>query len=227
MSALQLTLVVVLLGPAEDAMRTAAEHVAAKDFDAARRVLDEAYAADPRPELLYSRAQVERLAGNCDDAKQLYEEFAQTASDVDAADARRLSTQCTPAEPAAETPPETPEPEPPPPTVVRVPEPVQPREPAPKPWSRRPLPAALMGTGAGALVAGAGLLGYAAANPADPAQADNEGHYGTLVDETQRLQTAGVVALAVGTGLAVSAGVVWGVLARRQRKRSSKTANRF
>jgi len=205
-------------------MSAAADYVAAEDFESARRVLEEAYAADPRPELLYSRAQVERQAGNCEEAQRLFEQFAAAASEEDAADARRLSAQCTPAErppptepaePVATTPPPVvPEPEttaPAPSTVAPDPEPAEPT----RPWSRHPLPGALMGVGVGAIGAGVGLLAYAAVNPPDPEDASDEGDYGELVAGNRRLSVAGVAMTAVGAGLAVSAGVIWGVLARR------------
>ncbi len=197
-------------------MRTAAEYVAAEDFDAARRILDEAYAADPRPELLYSRAQVERIAGNCEDAHRLFEQFAVAASEEDAADARRLSAQCTPATtPEPLVPPAATATEPTPSQAVTAPQP-QPASSA-KPWSRRPLPAAMMGVGLGTLAAGAGLLGAASVSTPTPGDARNEGDYGDLSTRNRRLRTAGVATTAVGAGLAIGAGVIWAVLARRQR----------
>ncbi len=194
-------------------MRTAAEHVSAGEFEAARKVLDEAYAADPQPELLYSRAQVERIAGNCEEATRLYEQFAATASEEDAADARRLSAQCIGGKADAES-------EPPSPTTKLEPESSSAPPPSPdpgKPWSRRPLPAALMGVGVGAIGAGVGLLAYAATNRPAPDEARNEGHYGDLLSSNRRVQTMGVAVAAVGTGLAIGATVIWAVLASRQR----------
>lgn len=222
---LPLIVCAVLAAPVEDAMNTAADYVAAEDFESARRVLEEAYAADPRLELLYSRAQVERQAGNCEEAHRLFEQFAAAASEEDAADARRLSAQCTPAEPSPPAEPAEPEVEPTPPPVVpaleattpppstaaSAPEPVEPR----RRWSRRPLPAALMGVGVGALGAGVGLLVFASVNPPNPQDARNEGDYGDLVSANRRLSVAGAAVTAVGAGLAISAGVIWGVLARR------------
>lgn len=223
MSSLPFILSAVLVAPSEDAMRTAAEHVAAEDFERARRVLSDAYAADPRPELLYSLAQVERIAGDCDEAQQLFERFAQAASEEDAADARRLSTQCTPAEPPAVVAP-TEEPGPPPPYVAPSPEATaRPSTPEPqptdttKPWSRRPLPAAMMGIGLGSLVAGAGLLASAALAPPTPDDAQNEGDYGDLAARNRRLSVAGAALTVTGISLAIGAGIIWTVLARRQR----------
>lgn len=224
MSLIPLILTVVLATPAEDAMRTAAEHVAAENFGRARRVLSDAYAADPRPELLYSLAQVERIAGDCDEARRLFEQFAQAASEEDAADARRLSTQCAPAEPGAVVAPAE-EPEPPPARVALVPNTTTPPPGTPepqsinttKPWSRRPLPAAMMGIGLGALGAGVGVLAYAALNRPTPDDAPNEGDYGDLTSRNRRLNIAGASVTAVGASLAIGAGIIWTVLARRQR----------
>ncbi|MBV1860572.1 MAG: hypothetical protein KUG77_19320 [Nannocystaceae bacterium] len=202
-------------------MRTASEHVAAEDFESARRVLNEAYSADPRPELLYSRAQVERLTGQCDEAHRLFEQFASEASDEDAADARRLSAQCTPAEPPVPLiPPAEAEPTAPaPPVAVSVDPPSSENA-----WSRRPLPAAMMGVGLGALGVGAGLLVYASVDRPTPSDAQNEGDYGELTTRSRRLNVTGAVVAAVGASLAIGAGIIWTVLARRQHERAVSLA---
>ena len=213
-------------------MSTAAEYVAAEDFERARRILDEAYAADPRPELLYSRAQVERIAGNCNEARRLFDLFASAASEEDAADARRLSERCTPADPPeVGAPLEEPEPSVPPASTVREPTatpaantPEPRRVELEKPWSRRPLPAVMMGVGLGALGAGTGLVAYASIHDPIPADARNEGHYGELTTRQRGLTVAGVAVITAGAALAIGAGVIWAVLARRQRGTSVEAA---
>lgn len=63
---------------AKEAFDEASAAFATKDFDAASAALARAHALEPRPTLLYARAQAERLAGRCAIASPLYLDFLQT-----------------------------------------------------------------------------------------------------------------------------------------------------
>lgn len=75
----------------------------------------------------------------------------------------------------------------------------------------------MMGVGLGSLVAGAGLLASAGLTPPAPDDARTEGDYADLTARNRRLSVAGVALTAAGASLAIGAGIIWTVLARRQR----------
>lgn len=71
---------------AKAAFNEASAAFATKDFDAASAALARAHALEPRPTLLYARAQAERLAGRCATASPLYLDFLQTDPEPATAD---------------------------------------------------------------------------------------------------------------------------------------------
>lgn len=72
-------------GQAEAAEREsvsrALELYAAEDYDAAATAFAEAYAEDPDASLLFARAQSLRLAGQCAEARVLYDQFLAGSTD--------------------------------------------------------------------------------------------------------------------------------------------------
>ena len=223
---------------AEDTIAEAAALVGEERFDEARALLERAYATDPHPALLYARAQVERRAGQCEEARRLFEQFAADASKEDAHDALRLSEACTPSEadPATEiTTPEEPIDAPTEdkaptdaPTVSPAAEPEQqserPSDSSEGPpvddrtWQRHPAPITLMAVGLGSSAAGIGLLVHASIRPPAPAEASNEGGYDDDVRAHRTRFGVGVALTAVGGALVVGAATTWGLMARKHRR---------
>ena len=189
----------------------AQDNVNREQYAEARRLLAQAYAQDPDPPLLFARAQVERLAGDCDAARTLFEAFSETASTEDAAEATRLSEGCIPSQvPIAAAPPGDP-------TVG----PAQPDSPEAKPtvsrWYRDPLGDVLGGTGLAVMGIGVGFLAAAAASPAEPQDFSGEADYDREVRRTRTFERVGVVMVAVGGAAIVGAVVRWTLVTRRGR----------
>lgn len=211
-------------------MREAAELVRERRFDDARTLLEDAYNRSPDPALLFSRAQVERIAGNCDAARELFEEFAAQSAPKDAKLARQLGEQCEEIlPPVAEAPVETPdappdeEPKPPTSEPVVTPEPEPEPEPIQAPYDppslvRRPLPIVFLVTGLVATGTGVGLLGSAQANPPTPGDVANEGEYGERIRSHEVRTNMGIGFTVVGVGLLAAATTTWIVLARRYKR---------
>lgn len=63
----------------------ASEAFEAKDYERAADALARAHALEPQPQLLYARAQAERLAGSCAKASPLYIEYLDTRPSDDSA----------------------------------------------------------------------------------------------------------------------------------------------
>jgi hypothetical protein len=63
----------------------ASEAFAAKDYERAADALARAHALEPQPELIYARAQAERLAGRCSKASPLYIDYLDTQPSADSA----------------------------------------------------------------------------------------------------------------------------------------------
>ena len=80
---------------ARRAIERAKVHVSAGEYDLASAALAEAYALDPRPALLYARAQAERFGGRCTNAVELYRAFlAEEPPPEDRALAERYVEEC-------------------------------------------------------------------------------------------------------------------------------------
>jgi tetratricopeptide (TPR) repeat protein len=90
----------------------------AKDYDAAERELETAYAIEPNRQLLYALGQLARLSGDCTKAVERFEAYLATDPPATAVeDTEKLIERCRPLveEPEPEpVPPPRPEPEPPP-----------------------------------------------------------------------------------------------------------------
>jgi hypothetical protein len=92
----------------------------ARDFAAAARALGEAYALEPRRDVLFAQAQATRLAGNCAAALPLYQQFLNSDPPEQQVAATRIAlARC-------ESAPERPAP---PPVIVASPPPVPPSVP--------------------------------------------------------------------------------------------------
>ena len=88
-----------------ESVSRALELYAAEDYDAAAAAFGEAYAEDPDASLLFARAQSLRLAGQCGQARVLYEQFLASTTDPTQRNAvQQLADDCrTPgAAPAAD-----------------------------------------------------------------------------------------------------------------------------
>jgi len=64
-----------------ESVSRALELYAAEDYDAAAVAFGEAYAEDPDASLLFARAQSLRLAGQCAEARVLYDQFLASSTD--------------------------------------------------------------------------------------------------------------------------------------------------
>jgi len=199
--------------------QTTDEHVARatrfynlQDWPNALEEYKTAYRDDPRPELLWSIAQVERLSGDCRSAIFTYEAYARGASASGAAASRDLIDKCRATLAAAEhavAAPKQPRPAPP------APRPIEKK----KPWILDPLGDALALVAFGGLASGTALVtlgnfGIAASSSAPTYQA-----YDRAVAVAHTEQQLGV-GLAIGgcafAGLALWRFVVLSSRARRE-----------
>jgi tetratricopeptide (TPR) repeat protein len=76
---------------AEVRFRRGLEYYKIREFEAAIAEFEAAYAIDPRPEILFSQAQAERLSGDCASAVVLYRQFLTTDPPAVHAEAARAS----------------------------------------------------------------------------------------------------------------------------------------
>jgi hypothetical protein len=175
---------------------------AARDFRAAARELEAAYALEPRREILFAQAQATRLAGDCAAALPLYRSFLATSPPQQQVEATRIAmTRCQ----GSGDPPARPRLSAAPAVIARAtPPPVRrSRPPFYRDWK-------------GGLLVGAGLVagGVGAALMASAAAADAEAHaqvvLGEFADRHQRAERnwriglgavlAGVLLVSTGTG---------------------------
>jgi len=208
-----------------------------QDWPNALKEYREAYAADPKPETLWSIAQVQRLSGDCRGAIFTYKAYMRGASSGGANAAQDLITKCEAtiaaqeraAERATETTtasPQTPHeitatpttPTTPPPPVT----PQKPEKPAPPgPWILDPLGDVLGVVGLGGLVTGGVFLVLGNVGMGQTSQAATYQTYDHNVDVARTQQQVGV---AVAIGGAVFAGLaVWrfAVVAGRNKKEAA------
>lgn len=161
--------------------------------------LEEAYALDPQPKLLYAIAQVHVKLGRCPDAIVFYERFLATQPDAGpASTARQAIDVCKTAPPPAQI---TPEPTPPPP------EPPLPPPPEVTPLYKDPIGVALVGAGVVAGVVGIVMYSGARADLDDAEQAPTYQASETLVDSGRSKRTYAAIAgggalVLIGAGVA-------------------------
>jgi hypothetical protein len=221
---------VVAVTPALEAAKAeaaAAEAVglhSAGKLDEASEALGRAYAIYPDRDYLYMRGIIEREAGRCDVAVELFEEFLAESPplvDVQAAEAEldkcRATMPAAKAEPAAPVPaPVVAAPEPEPVAATDRRPPTHDREPAQK-WWRDPVGDGLFGSGLVLAATGGALLGAAAASARRADRADTAGDYRQGIASARALDAVGFTAIGVGTALVVGGIVRWVVVARRRR----------
>jgi hypothetical protein len=175
---------------------------AARQYQAAIGAFQEAYALDPRREILFAQAQATRLSGDCLAALPLYQRFLDTQPPPQQVEATRIAVaRC---EAATVTSPRAARADPPP--VVAAP------PPSPPPWYSDRAGAALVG--AGVIGVGAGVALVASARSLDEQARAARDRYDTaagLRDRAERRWAWGVGAIVAGSAL-VAAGVgryVW------------------
>ncbi len=192
----------------------------------ASAALARAYAIYPDRDYLYMRGIIEREAGRCDTAVELFEAFlAESPPLVDVQATQTELEKCRATMPEAGPQPQPqPQPEPAPPPTVDTPAPPTavdrpaPRDAAPRArWWADPVGGALFGSGVVVAVIGGGLLGGAAARANAADAADTAGDYRNGIASARALNAAGFAVLGVGTALVVGGIVRWAVVARRSR----------
>jgi hypothetical protein len=191
-----------------------------KDWDGASRALADAYLLDPRPDLLYARAQAERLAGRCNVALPLYDRFlaeerADTVAAEDARDNRERcaaltagTTAAAPAQPADQGT-----------------KPAKPRDRADRgAWYRDPAGGVLVALGAVSTVIGGSVLGIALSRDKKAADAANEGGFVDRKDDARTQHHVGIAVLSIGGALLVAGVVRWAVVASKRERRAGREA---
>jgi len=160
-----------------------------EDWPNALKEYKEAYAIDPKPELLWSIAQVQRLSGDCRSAIFTYKAYMRGASSAGANAAQEFITKCeaTIAEQqkaveALQTPPKTTTTAPPTVTlrVQQTPPPPPPSE--PRPWALDPLGDVLFIVGVGGLAVGGTFLAVGDSDMSATAQKPTYQQYDHAVD---------------------------------------------
>lgn len=184
------------------------------DFEAAARLLEEAYAIDPAPTLLYNLARARESAGDLEGAVDAYRRYLEAdpaAKDRGAIEKRienidRQLKERAELEAKIEAQRETPPPPPPPPPPIAVtttPEPTEP-EVSPVPWIIAGVGAAVIGSGV--------VLGIlASGRNTDAMNAPSQLDANNLADEAGGLAAAANASYIAG-GIVVGAGLVWGIV---------------
>jgi tetratricopeptide (TPR) repeat protein len=181
----------------------------AHDYEAAVTWFKDAYALDPRPEILFAWAQAERLSGDCTSAIALYRKFLDGhPADVQADAAQAPLEKCerslaAPVEAPGAIVPATPAAPPP------TPAPAPTRSPARPPFYHDTLADVFVGAGVVAAAVGVGLLVTADSPDGATTYADFQSRHDSAVSRTR----AGGIAVAVGAAL-IAGGVthwmIWG-----------------
>lgn len=197
--------------PSESHVERAERAYTQGNYADAAEAFGAAYAQDPRPRYLYAQAQATRLADNCADAVDLYQEFIDVADDPKAIDAAKTNHDRCEEELATM---------PPPPPVVTAPTTdstlVQDAPPhAPRRWYQDPIGGALVGTGGGLLVAGVVLSALASQRSDRARDASDEGGFESQLEGAKRMNATGIVLIGVGAAAAVAGVVRWAMVARR------------
>jgi hypothetical protein len=187
-------------------------------WDDASVAFDAAWRRSGDPTFLYTRAQVERRAGRCDKAIELFEQFLGTSPAAEAeAAARRYLEECRASLPPPDPVAADPVPAPVPPVGDEPPPPVAPARPTRR-WSRDPLAPVLVSIGGAAMVGGAALLGIAATRFSGARDEPDDRRYADRVAGARRLEIAGATILPIGTALVIGGIVRWALLARGARQ---------
>jgi tetratricopeptide (TPR) repeat protein len=185
-------------------------------LDEASEALARAHAIYPDRDYLYMRGIIEREAGHCDVAVELFEAFLAESPplvDVEATQAELDKCGAT-----------MPQPAPAPPPVVTAPPPLEPptdrppprARPTHRPWWRDPAGGALLGSGLVLAATGGALLGGAAVRGNAADDAATAGDYRDAIATARGLEVAGFTLLGVATGLVVGGVVRWAIVARRK-----------
>ncbi len=211
------------LGPKQaeiDAIIEQAEAAfARKDWDGASRALADAYLLDPRPDLLYARAQAERLAGRCNVALPLYEKFleAERADSPAAADARdnRVRCQQVVASAKAGTPPDGGK------TGANG---TRPRKATRGAWYRDPAGGVLVAIGGVSTIIGGSVLGISISRDKQASDAANEGGFVDRKDAARTQHSVGIAVLSIGGALLVAGVVRWAVVANKGERSTGNSA---
>jgi tetratricopeptide (TPR) repeat protein len=169
--------------------------------------LEQAYALDPRPEILYAFGQAYVALGQCDKAKSFFERFAEAKPD-DAALVRDVPCRDLPP-PIVKT-----EPPPPPPPPRRI----------SRSWSSDTLGLAIVG--AGLVLGGIGSYGLVSSNSLrdDAASAPTYDEFLSDLDKAKSKRTLSLVLLG-GGGAALLGGIVHLVLHTRTEVVVTPTTN--
>jgi outer membrane biosynthesis protein TonB len=201
----------------------------AKDYDAAFKEFDLAYAVDPNPALLYATAQALRHANKCTQAIATYKRFLETKppeQQVAAANSGIatcedvLKKQPAPKpepkpEPSPEPKPE-PKPEPAPspstPSALPLPSTPPPHEPA---WYAHPIPDAMVVTGAIGIGVGVVFLTKAGSSEQAAKTAMFRDDFVRLLDDATSQRRIGAIALTAGSAIAVGGILVYMLHERR------------
>ena len=192
----------------------AQEHFGSEDYAAAIPELKAAYGLEPNPMLLYAWGQAERLAGSCTRAVGLYRRFLETNP---AAEQRQLA-EANLLDCEAELPPE--------PEI----EPLEPEDDTeasvaadePRRWVTDPVGGVLLGLGVIGVASGGIQMGLARRRGKQAPNADVEDDYLQTLALAERMNTAGIVTLSVGSALLMGAVIRYALVAKKGR--SSKEA---
>ncbi len=192
----------------------AQEHFQSEDYAAAIPELKAAYGLEPNPMLLYAWAQAERLAGSCTRAVGLYRRFLETnpaAEQRQLAEANLLDCEAELPDPQVEAEPEI--------------EPLDPEEDTeasvtddePRRWVTDPVGGALLGLGVVGVASGGVLMGLARRRGKQAPNADVEDDYLQTLSQAERMNTAGIVTLSVGSALVMGAVIRYALVAKKGR----------
>ena len=210
-------------GSAQPHLDAALKAYEAKDYDAAIREFEQAYAIDPKPALLYATAQAYRFANRCTKALELYRRYLTTKlTDAQISATKNGIALCEGAvkQPEPE-PPAKPEPklEPParaepartpePPTTVAAEQRELPPAPHDTPWYKDTLGDALTVGGVVGIGVGVGFLVMASSSEHDAKTAQFRADFLRSLDEATQRRRIGAVSLGAGAALAVGGVLVY------------------
>jgi hypothetical protein len=188
-----------------------------KDWDAAVREFEQAYAIDPKPALLYATAQAYRFANRCGKALELYRRYLTgklTDTQIAAAKTGISLCESTRPEPAPEPKPE-PKTEPKPESrlepTLEPPRGVPSVEPAPerRPWYTDGIGDALTAGGVVGIAIGATFLVMAGSSESAAKSARFRDDFLRDLDDAAQRKKIGWTSLGVGSGLAVGGVLVY------------------
>ncbi len=192
------------------------------DFRTAATHFERSYTVEPSPQSLYAWAQAMRSLGDCEAAVELYRRFIDGGATGDSRKAAeqneaRCREQLARAQPVPEPLPA--EPEVPPPVVApaAAPAPRTPDVPTSPSRPRARTGAALLGVGAGAVVAGAIVLATGGARERRQSRTRDYDRFDALDPSIDRLYLAGGITLGVGAVLLATGAATFALARRRAR----------